>query len=106
MGGRAGAIRPFFFALDNGRNRRNLLRNECKALAFSNRGRRAQFHMESSMGKSSLTVLGAALLVGIAGALPAHADVHQIGSVHVAADHYTDVSWEHFEGPVEKLQFV
>jgi len=24
----------------------------------------------------------------------------------VSADHYTDVSWEHFEGPVEKLQFV
>ena len=54
----------------------------------------------------TLAVLGAALLAGAATALPAKADVHQIGSVNVAADHYTDVSWEHFEGPVERLQFV
>ncbi len=57
------------------------------------------------MRKSSLAVLGAAILAG-ATALPAKADVHQIGSVNVAADHYTDVSWEHFEGAVERLQFV
>lgn len=38
--------------------------------------------------------------------LPAVAEVHQIGSVNIANDHYTDVSWEHFEGPVESLQFV
>ena len=58
------------------------------------------------MRKSTVAVLGAALLAGAATALPAKADVHQIGSVNVAADHYTDVSWEHFEGPVERLQFV
>ena len=58
------------------------------------------------MRKSTFAVLGAALLAGIATALPAKADVHQIGSVNVAADHYTDVSWEHFEGAVERLQFV
>ena len=58
------------------------------------------------MRKSSIAVLGAALLAGAATALPAKADVHQIGSVNVAADHYTNVSWEHFEGPVERLQFV
>jgi hypothetical protein len=57
------------------------------------------------MRKSTFAVLGAALLAG-ATALPAKADVHQIGSVNVAADHYTNVSWEHFEGPVERLQFV
>ena len=57
------------------------------------------------MRKSSLAVLGAAFLAG-ATALPAKADVHQIGSVNVAADHYTDISWEHFEGAVERLQFV
>jgi hypothetical protein len=55
--------------------------------------------------KSSLAILGAALLAG-ATSLPAKAEVHQIGSVNVAADHYTNVSWEHFEGPVERLQFV
>jgi hypothetical protein len=58
------------------------------------------------MRKSTFAVLGAALLAGAATALPAKADVHQIGSVNVAADHYTNVSWEHFEGPVERLQFV
>src|ERR1044071_2519482 len=56
------------------------------------------------MRKSSLAILGVALLVGASAT--AKADVHQIGSVNVAADHYTDVSWEHFEGPVERLQFV
>jgi len=58
------------------------------------------------MRKTSAFVLGAAALAAVATALPARADVHQIGSVNVAADHYTDVSWEHFEGAVERLQFV
>jgi len=61
--------------------------------------------MESSMRKSTFAVLGAVILAG-ATTVSAKADVHQIGSVNVAADHYTDVSWEHFEGPVERLQFV
>jgi hypothetical protein len=55
------------------------------------------------MRKSSLLILGAAALVG---ATAARAEVHQIGSVNVAADHYTNISWEHFEGPVERLRFV
>jgi len=55
------------------------------------------------MRKSSLAILGAVLL---AGASAARADVHQIGSVNVSNDHFTDVSWEHFEGAVERLQFV
>jgi len=58
-----------------------------------------------SVKKSSLAILGAALLAG-ATALPARADVHQIGSVNVASDHYTNTSWEHFEGAVERLQLV
>lgn len=57
------------------------------------------------MRKSSLAILGAILLAG-ASALPAIADVHQIGSVNISADHFTDISWEHFEGAVERLQFV
>ena len=55
------------------------------------------------MRKSTLAILGAVLL---AGASAARADVHQIGSVNVSNDHFTDVSWEHFEGAVERLQFV
>jgi hypothetical protein len=55
------------------------------------------------MRKSTLAILGAVLL---AGASSARADVHQIGSVNVSNDHFTDVSWEHFEGAVERLQFV
>ena len=57
------------------------------------------------MRKSTFLILGAAMAAGLV-ARPAMADVHQIGSVHVANDHYTNVSWEHFEGPVERLQFV
>ncbi len=57
------------------------------------------------MRKSSLVILAAAVAAGL-GARPAMADVHQIGSVNVSADHYTDASWEHFEGPVQKLQFI
>ena len=55
------------------------------------------------MRKSTLAILGAVLLTG---ASAARADVHQIGSVNVSNDHFTDVSWEHFEGAVERLQFV
>jgi hypothetical protein len=55
------------------------------------------------MYKSTLLIFGAALLAGIG---TARAEVHQIGTVNVSADHYTDISWEHFEGPVERLQFV
>jgi len=57
------------------------------------------------MYKSSLMVLGAALLAG-ATAIPAKALEHQIGSVNVSSDHYTDVSWQHFEGPVVRLRMV
>ncbi len=55
------------------------------------------------LSKSTIAILGAILL---AGASAARADVHQIGSVNVSNDHFTDVSWEHFEGAVERLQFV
>jgi len=58
------------------------------------------------MRTTALIIFGAAVLVAGASALPAHADVHQIGSVNISADHYTDVSWAHFEGPVERLRFV
>ena len=56
------------------------------------------------MRKSTLAILGAALLAGAS--VSARADVHQIGSVNVSATHFTDISWEHFEGAVERLQFV
>jgi len=55
------------------------------------------------MYKSTALIFAAALLAGTA---TARAEVHQIGSVNVSADHYTDISWEHFEGAVERLQFV
>jgi hypothetical protein len=61
--------------------------------------------MESSMRKSSLIFLGVAFLAG-ASAMPAQALVHQIGSVNIAADHYTDINWTHFEGPVVRLRLV
>ena len=48
--------------------------------------------------------LSAAIVAALA--LPAAAEVHQIGSVNIASDHFTDVSWEHFEGAVQELQFV
>jgi hypothetical protein len=57
------------------------------------------------MYKSSFLIVGAALLAG-ATAMPARAMVHQIGSVNVSNDHYTDVSWQHFEGPVIRLRMV
>lgn len=58
------------------------------------------------MQKTPALVLGAAALAAIVTAHPARADVHQIGAVNIANDRYTDVSWEHFEGAVERLQFV
>jgi hypothetical protein len=39
-------------------------------------------------------------------ALPAAADVHQIGAVNVSADRYTHVSWSRFDGPVVRLRFI
>src|SRR4051812_16166061 len=59
----------------------------CAAPAFHQRGSNL---MESSMRKSTVAVLGAVILAG-ATTVSAKADVHQIGSVNVAADHYTDV---------------
>ncbi|HWY63773.1 MAG TPA: hypothetical protein VNX61_01080 [Rhizomicrobium sp.] len=55
--------------------------------------------------KIPLAIFGAVILVA-AGEQAAKAAVHQVGSVNISADHYTDVSWEHFEGAVERLQFV
>jgi len=55
--------------------------------------------------KIPLAIFGAAILVA-ATEQAAKADVHQVGSVNVSADHFTDVSWEHFEGAVDRLQFV
>jgi hypothetical protein len=47
-----------------------------------------------------------ALALGLGAALPASADVHQLGAVNVSADHYTQVSWTRFDGPVERLSLV
>jgi len=55
--------------------------------------------------KIPLAIFGAAILIA-ATEQAAKADVHQVGSVNVSADHFTDVSWEHFEGAVDRLQFV
>ena len=55
------------------------------------------------MHKSSLLIMSALLSIG---ALPAAAAVHQLGTVNVSADHYTQVSWTRFEGPVARLSFV
>ncbi len=57
------------------------------------------------MRRIHLSFLGAAALA-LTAALPASADVHQIGAVNVSADHYTDVSWSRFDGPVAHLRFV
>jgi hypothetical protein len=56
------------------------------------------------MLKSSLLVAAAVLSLGAA--LPAAAAVHQLGAVNVSADHYTQVSWTRFDGPVQKLSFL
>jgi hypothetical protein len=37
---------------------------------------------------------------------PARAAEHQIGSVNVAAGHYTDVRWSRFGGPLDHITFV
>jgi len=55
--------------------------------------------------KIPLAIIGAVILVAAA-EQSAKAAVHQVGSVNISNDHYTDVSWEHFEGAVERLQFV
>ena len=57
------------------------------------------------MYKTSFLIVSAALLAG-ASAMPAKAMVNQIGSVNVSSDHYTDVSWAHFDGPVIRLRMV
>ena len=54
--------------------------------------------------KFSFVTLAPALCLGTA--LPASADVHQLGAVNVSADHYTHVSWTRFDGPVERLSLV
>jgi hypothetical protein len=57
-----------------------------------------------SVLKPSLLALGIALCAG--SAVPALAASHQLGAVNVSSDHYTYVSWTHFDGPVEHLSFV
>ena len=62
-----------------------------------------------SSRRSSLKTIRWIVLFSFAGLLlthPAMADVHQIGSVNVANDKFTAISWEHFEGAVEELQFA
>jgi hypothetical protein len=56
------------------------------------------------MRASSLLLLGGLLGAGIA--MPALADVHQLGAVNVSADRYTHVSWSRFDGPVLQLKFI
>ena len=48
----------------------------------------------------------AAALLSLSAAWPAAAAVHQLGAVNVSADHYTQVSWSRFDGPVARLSFV
>jgi hypothetical protein len=60
--------------------------------------------MRQSFRKTPLLILSAALCLGAA--LPAAAAVHQLGAVNVSADHYTQVSWTRFDGPVTRLSFV
>ncbi len=55
--------------------------------------------------RKSLELLGAAAIIGLA-TLPAAADVHQLGAVNVAADHYTHVRWSRFDGEVARLRFI
>jgi hypothetical protein len=60
--------------------------------------------MRASICRISFPLLAAALCLGAA--LPASAEVHQLGAVNVSADHYTQVSWTRFDGPVERLSLV
>lgn len=48
--------------------------------------------------------VGALLCAGASA--PAAAAVHQLGAVNVSADHYTQVSWTRFDGPVARLSFL
>ena len=57
-----------------------------------------------SLRLSSLLLLAAAC--GMGAALPATAAVHELGAVNVSADHYTQVSWTRFDGPVDRLSFM
>ena len=61
--------------------------------------------MRLLLNKNGFIVIGVAALMGLA-ARPAMAEVHQIGAVNVANDKFTNISWEHFEGAVEELQFA
>ena len=54
--------------------------------------------------RKSLLLWGAALGLGLA--LPAAADVHQLGTVNVSVAHFTHVRWSRFDGPVARLRFV
>ncbi len=56
------------------------------------------------MSKSLIPILSAVFVAGMA--LPALADVHQLGDVHISTDRYTHVTWARFEGPVLRLQFL
>lgn len=60
--------------------------------------------MHASICRISLPLLATAFCLGAA--LPAAADVHQLGAVNVSVDHYTQVSWTRFDGPVERLSLV
>ena len=55
------------------------------------------------MRKSSLFIFASLLCVG---ALPASAAVRELGAVNVSADHYTNVTWTRFDGPVDRLSFL
>lgn len=44
--------------------------------------------------------------LSLGAALPASADVQQLGSVNIAAGHFTHVRWARFDGPVARLRFV
>jgi hypothetical protein len=55
------------------------------------------------MRKSSLFIFASLLCMD---ALPASAAIHELGAVNVSADHYTDVTWSRFDGPVERLSFL
>jgi hypothetical protein len=58
--------------------------------------------------RTKALLVSAAFIAAIAvtGALPARADVHQLGAVNVPVDHYAHVSWSRFEGPVARLRFI
>lgn len=51
----------------------------------------------------ALSLIAAALALST---VPAIADMHELGSVNVAADHYTHVTWDGFDGPAERLRLT